>query len=144
MRRRLTSAPAPRIQHRTVAHRFDKHYTLEEARTLLPQLRTWLNEIKELRHDLARHEKRLGGMMKEGDDLGGDLVNNWMRALAGLQKILVQFQRRRIQIKDLDRGLVDFPAIIGGREVFLCWEQDEDEIEFWHDLDTGYGGREKI
>jgi hypothetical protein len=42
------------------------------------------------------------------------------------------------------RGLVDFPAIMGGKEVFLCWESDEDDIEFWHDLETGYGGREKL
>ena len=48
------------------------------------------------------------------------------------------------QIKDLERGLIDFPAIVAGREVFLCWEQDEDDIEYWHDLDTGYAGREKL
>ncbi|HEU0039976.1 MAG TPA: DUF2203 family protein [Verrucomicrobiae bacterium] len=40
--------------------------------------------------------------------------------------------------------MVDFPAIIGGKEVFLCWEQDEAGIEFWHDLDAGYGGRERL
>ena len=40
--------------------------------------------------------------------------------------------------------LIDFPAIIGGREVFLCWEQDEDDIEFWHDIDAGYAGRERL
>ena len=43
-------------------------------------------------------------------------------------------QRREIQIKDVDGGLGDFPAIIGGKEVFLCWEQDEKDIEFWHDF----------
>jgi hypothetical protein len=47
-------------------------------------------------------------------------------------------------LKDLERGLIDFPAIIGGKEVFLCWEQDEEDIEFWHDLDAGYAGRERL
>ena len=47
-------------------------------------------------------------------------------------------------MKDLSRGLVDFPALIGGREVFLCWEADEDDVEFWHELESGYGGREKL
>jgi hypothetical protein len=61
-----------------------------------------------------------------------------------MQEVLAEFQRRRIFIKDLERGLVDFPAIIGGREVFLCWEQDEADIEFWHDLDAGYTGRERL
>jgi hypothetical protein len=44
----------------------------------------------------------------------------------------------------VDRGLVDFPAILGGREVFLCWEKDEQDIEYWHDLDSGYSGRERF
>jgi len=47
-------------------------------------------------------------------------------------------------VKDLDRGLVDFPSLKGDKEVFLCWEQDEDDIQFWHDLDSGYAGRERL
>ena len=71
-------------------------------------------------------------------------MNTWVRTLAELDAVLREFQRREIQVKDLDRGLVDFPAIIGGKEVFLCWEQDEEDIEFWHDLDAGYAGRERL
>jgi hypothetical protein len=57
---------------------------------------------------------------------------------------LQEFRRRQIQVKDLRRGLLDFPALRDGREVFLCWEKDEEDIEFWHDLETGYGGRERL
>ncbi len=61
----------------------------------------------------------------------------------------MNLQLRRIQelgvvVKDFDRGLVDFPHLRGGREVFLCWELDEDDIEFWHDLDCGYADRERL
>jgi hypothetical protein len=125
-------------------HRFDKHYTREEARELLPQVRQWLVELNRHREEMQRYEKRLSGLTEQGNDIGGDTVNNWIRALAGMQSLLAEFQRRRIFIKDLSRGLIDFPAIIGGREVFLCWEQDEDDIEFWHDLETGFTGREKL
>jgi len=125
-------------------HRFAKHYTREEAQALLPQLRQWLKRLNELRHDMERNDKRLASLMHPGHDLGGDLVNKWVRTLADMQELLGEFQRRDIQIKDLERGLLDFPAIIGGKEVFLCWEQDEDAVEFWHDLDTGYGGRERL
>jgi len=125
-------------------HRFDKHYTREEASALLPQIRTWLERLNGLRQDLERFDKRMSGLTEQGNDIGGETVNNWIRALAEMQEGLAEFQRRRIFIKDLERGLVDFPAIIGGREVFLCWEQDETEIEFWHDLDTGYTGRERL
>ncbi len=125
-------------------HRFRKHYTRDEAQALLPQLRQWLNRMNELRHEVERSDKRLTSLMHPGNDLGGDLVNKWIRTLAQMQELLAEFQRRDIQIKDLERGLLDFPAIIGGKEVFLCWEQDEDAVEFWHDLDTGYSGRERL
>ena len=125
-------------------HRFDKHYTRDEARELLPQIRKWLEQLNRLRSDLDRFDKRLSGLMERGDDVGGDTVNTWIRTLANMQEVLVEFQRRRIFVKDLERGLVDFPAIIGGKEVFLCWEQDEENIEFWHGLDTGFSGRERL
>ena len=124
--------------------RFDKHYTREEVRALLPHIRQWLGRLNRLRQDLECFDKRLSGMAEQGNDIGGETVNNWIRALADMQEALAEFQRRRIIIKDLERGLVDFPAIIGGREVFLCWEQDEEDIEFWHDLDTGFTGRERL
>jgi hypothetical protein len=57
---------------------------------------------------------------------------------------LFEFYSRDIQIKDLERGLVDFPAFIDGNEVFLCWEESEPDIQFWHPLDAGFAGREKI
>jgi hypothetical protein len=125
-------------------HRFEKHYTREEANTLLPQIRNWLARLNRQREDLHRHEKRLGGMTEQGNDIGGETVNNWIRTLADMQEILSEFQHRQIFIKDLERGLLDFPAIIGGKEVFLCWEQDEEQVEFWHDLETGFGGRERL
>ena len=125
-------------------HRFQKHYTREEAQAFLPTLRKWLKRLNELRAEMERSDKRLTSLMHPGNDLGGDLVNKWIRTLAEMQELLGEFQRRDIQIKDLERGLLDFPAIIGGKEVFLCWEQDEEDVEFWHDLDTGYGGRERL
>lgn len=128
----------------TMELRFEKHYTREEARALLPDVRRWLERLNRLRKDVEKLERRLSQMAAQAADIGGDTVNEWIRALADMQEVLVEFQRRQILIKDLDRGLVDFPAIIGGREVFLCWESDEDDIEFWHDLESGFAGRERL
>jgi hypothetical protein len=97
-----------------------------------------------LRGDLEKQEERLEGLMAPGCDLGGNFVNAWVRTLANTKAMFLEFHRRDIQIKDPARGLIDFPAIIGGKEVFLCWEKDEEDIEFWHDLDSGYAGREKL
>ena len=47
-------------------------------------------------------------------------------------------------LRDLDRGLIDFPAVRDGEEVYLCWEEGEDEIGFWHELDAGHAGRQPL
>jgi hypothetical protein len=127
-----------------MAYQFQKHYTRDEARGLLEDIRGWLKEISERRGELEKYEERLSGLMAPGSDLGGETVNAWIRTLVRLDTVVREFQRRGIQVKDLDRGLIDFPAIIGGKEVFLCWEQGEEDIEFWHDLDAGYAGRERL
>jgi hypothetical protein len=124
--------------------RYEKHYTREEARALLPEIRRWLERLNRLRKDVEMLEKRLSQLAAQTSDIGGESVNAWIRALADMQELLVEFQRRQIFIKDLERGLIDFPAIIGGREVFLCWESDEDDIEYWHELESGFAGRERL
>jgi len=126
------------------AMQFKKHYTRDEARALLPHVRLWLKRILQLREELQKAEERLNHLIEPGRDVGGPLVSTWLRTLADMKDVLAEFSRREIQIKDLERGLLDFPAVIGGNEVFLCWELGEEDIEFWHDLDTGYAGREKL
>ncbi len=121
-----------------------KHYTREEARAILPEVRRWLKELLELHHEFEQAEKRLSDLRKEGCDLGGAVVNGWVRVIARMNNLLLEFYSREILIKDLKRGLVDFPAVIGGKEVLLCWESGEPDIEFWHDLHAGYAGRQRI
>ena len=127
-----------------MSHHFTKHYTHDEARALLPQLKKWLQQLGHFREQLQKDEKRISAIMGKGADAGGETVNRRVRTLVDFQGLLAEFQSREIVIKDLDRGLVDFPAILGGREVFLCWEKDEEDIEFWHDLESGYAGRERL
>ena len=127
-----------------MAFQFRKHYTIEEARALLPELRLWLGELSRSREQVSQLDQRISQVIAGGYDTGGNMVNDWIRNLASIKRVLDRFKTREIQIKDIDRGLVDFPAMLAGREIFLCWEQDEDDIEFWHDLDTGYAGRERL
>lgn len=127
-----------------MAFLFHKHYTVEEARTLIPQLRAWLAELGQLRSSLKQLDDRIAQMLAGGADIGGESVHTQVRMMADLQHIIQEFEQRELQIKDAERGLVDFPAIVGGREVFLCWEKEDDDIEFWHDLNDGYAGRERL
>lgn len=127
-----------------MALRFQKHYSRAEARELLPQVREWLQQINHLRGKMDKYDQRLAGLATEGQDLGGETVNQSIKIVAEIKELLLEFQNREIYIKDVERGLIDFPALIGGREVFLCWEKDEEDIEFWHDIDSGFAGREPL
>jgi hypothetical protein len=124
--------------------KFATHYTRDEARALLPKIRKWLKRLVALREEIERREEELKKLSAPGKDLGGPAINHWVKAMAEVKSVLLEFHHRDIQIKDLDRGLIDFPAILDDKEVFLCWEQDEEDIEFWHDLDAGYPGRERL
>jgi hypothetical protein len=127
-----------------MAYQFAKHYTLAEARALLPEVRQWLVRLREHMQTFTQLEKRLASLSQDGSDLGGASVNDWVRQMQSVAELFAEFHRRDILIKDLDRGLVDFPSLKGDREIFLCWEQDDDDIQFWHDLDSGYSGREPL
>lgn len=127
-----------------MARRFSKHYSVAEARELIPQLRVWFQQLQRLQRDLASYDQSTEPRLTDGDDFGGGKVNQWIRNLSGFKEILDEFNQREIQVKDIERGLVDFPAIQAGREVFLCWEIEEDDITHWHDLDSGFAGREKL
>ena len=83
-------------------------------------------------------------MKAAGGNGGGKEASGYVSDLTRLNVLLQDFTRRGVIIKDFDRGLVDFPHMRDGREVLLCWELSEDQVRFWHDLETGYAGREPI
>ena len=104
-----------------MAYQFNKHYTREDARALLPHVRLWLKRLVHLRKQTQKSEKQVEELMQPGCDAGGPVVNELLRLLADLREVLLEFHQREIQIKDLERGLLDFPCIMEGKEVFLCW-----------------------
>ena len=57
---------------------------------------------------------------------------------------MIELRELEVVLRDLDRGLVDFPSLRDGREVYLCWQEGEDEIGFWHEPDAGFGGRRPL
>ncbi|MCS1409315.1 MAG: hypothetical protein M2R45_02495 [Verrucomicrobia subdivision 3 bacterium] len=125
-------------------YHFRKHYSIGEARELLPKIQEWLEALLQLRDELSKVDHLLESRLKTGADLGGNIVNDQLRAIVKFQKILGEFRARDIQLKDLDRGLIDFPHLRAGEEVFLCWENGEEDIGYWHELDAGFAGREPL
>ena len=126
-------------------YHFQKHFTLDEARALLPQLRRIFKDAHRRRDVVQETDAELGKKLEQtGTDVGGEKVSGLLMDMLQLNLQLQRIQEMGVQIKDFDRGLLDFPHLREGREVFLCWELDEDDIEFWHDIDTGYAGRERL
>lgn len=124
--------------------RFAQHYTLEQARALLPKVRQWLRDLQTHGQALEAMDFQLHQARQGGEDLGGPEVHEWVRLNVLCMELLTEFQRRQIFIKDIRRGLVDFPSLRDDREVFLCWEMGEKDILFWHELEAGYAGRQAI
>ncbi|NQU12311.1 DUF2203 domain-containing protein [bacterium] len=126
-------------------HQFAKHFTLAEARALLPKLRRLFQDIQRQRQLALRADEQLSqAVTRSGGDAGGRVTVSLVNHLHQMNRRIHRIQGLGIQIKDFDRGLIDFPHLRNGQEVFLCWELEEDDVEFWHGLDDGYAGRERL
>jgi len=124
--------------------RHRRHYTLEEARALLPWLRRRLAEMRDARSKLSNAEgKRALAALAPGNG-GGHAGTAAGDAFLVLQRAVGALEEREIVLRDLDRGLVDFPALREEREIYLCWVHGENDIGFWHELDAGYAGRQPL
>ena len=112
---------------------------------MIPELRRAFRDAHRRRDVVHQTDKELGETLEQtGSDVGGEKVSGLLMDMLQLNTQLRHIQEMGVQIKDFDRGLVDFPHLRDGREVFLCWELEEDDIEFWHDIDSGYAGRERL
>ena len=125
-------------------YRYKKHYTLAEARAMLPKITEWLEDLTRLREEHEKLSQRVSNLVSAQSDVGGESVNNSLKVLFAMQAIYEAFKKHDIQLKDTERGLIDFPSRRGTREVFLCWEKGEEDIAHWHELDAGYDGREPL
>ena len=126
-------------------HQFQKHFTVAEARALLPELRQIFHDAHRRRDRFTKADASLGESLETaGGDLGGPQVSAVLMDLLQMNSQAARVVALGVQLKDFDRGLVDFPHLRDGREVFLCWELDEEDIGFWHDIDSGYGARERL
>lgn len=121
-----------------------KLFTIDEANALLPSVRQILRKIQRSRRRLSTYREAAklaadgaeqGGGGMEGGALYATILTNFTEEIGELDTL-------GVQLKDFDRGLVDFPSLREGRVVLLCWQLGEgDQLEWWHDMDAGFGGR---
>lgn len=132
-----------------MSRRFARYFTVEEARALVPRLRGLLTAMQAEKQQIDREAlalQRLTPLVQQNGHAVEALHHE--RRLAELVRALRQKLRvineLGVEVKDLDLGLVDFPSLRDGREVYLCWKVDEPTVEYWHELDAGYRGRQPL
>jgi hypothetical protein len=123
----------------------ERIFTLAEANSLLPPLRSILEEIggtwtrmKSLNPDIqkARDNAPFDGFSPRGIE--------YVESTAHLMLLIHEIKDMGVLLKDVDKGLCDFPYVKNGRVVYLCWHLGENAIEYWHDVEAGFAGREPL
>lgn len=121
-----------------------RHYSVEQANAALGWVGERLARLRAARERLNDDEAREALSEASPSNGGGQPGRVVSEAFLELRGALAELQAMEVVLRDLDRGLVDFPARRDGREVYLCWMEGEGEIAFWHDPDSGYAGRQPL
>ncbi|MCR4339688.1 MAG: DUF2203 domain-containing protein [Gemmatimonadaceae bacterium] len=124
-------------------------FTLEQANRMLPLIRRIVEDIVQ---DYARWREQVGVLEvvaagRRGDSLPNEaekVEEDAQRLAADIERYVTELRELGVDFKGFDQGLVDFPAELDGRLVYLCWKLGEDSVEYWHDVDAGYAGRQKL
>lgn len=126
--------------------RHTRHYTLEQAHAA----RGWVGErvrcVRRARRTLASLGPGVAvGIGTLDPESGGSYPSRELaRPLVTLSRAVSDLESVEVVLRDVERGDVDFPAIRDGCEVYLCWRLEEDQIRFWHPVDSGYAGRRPL
>jgi hypothetical protein len=124
--------------------RHERHYSVDEANAALEAVAKLIGRLRDARTGLGDQEVRAALAEAAPANGGGEPGRVVSQAFLELRSALLEMQSMEVVLRDLDRGLVDFPSMREGQEVYLCWEEGEDEIGFWHDPDTGFAGRKPL
>ncbi len=126
-----------------------RYFTVEEARTLVPRLRGLLTALQAEKRELDRELAELRRLTPIAFLNGhGVRLHAHEARVAELTRAIRekvrQIHQLGVEVKDLDMGLVDFPSLRDGREVYLCWKVDEPTVAYWHERDAGFRGRQPL
>ena len=124
-----------------------KLFTVEEANSLLPSVRPILKSIQKSHRRLITFQGAAKQAAHGAERGGGGMLPGprYAELLVELSTHAGQLESLGIQLKDYQRGLIDFPSMRDGRVVLLCWKADEgDRLEWWHDVEAGFAGRQPL
>jgi hypothetical protein len=120
-------------------------FTLTEANQALSTIRAWMDEVMQIRQRIIDHQPEIWSAVEKTAGNGGNpVIAKMVFDFEKFDALLHKIQDAGAQIKDINIGLLDFPAQKDGREVCLCWKYGEGDIAYWHEVDAGYAGRQPI
>jgi hypothetical protein len=130
----------------------NKHFTLDEARKHVPWLAQLFADLRPLRERAQELGAETRALEQRIGSNGGSTTRDRLEQQRGLLDEVVgqinvkadAISERGILVKGIEPGLVDFPSLREGREVYLCWREGEAQIDFWHEVDTGFPGRQPL
>jgi hypothetical protein len=124
---------------------FQRYFTKEQANQLLEVLQPLVSEMMEAAEVLLSHHPEIAPMLDKAINNGGIRKPGTALAVSlRVQDLATQIKSYDVLIKDVRNGLIDFPSKKEGRIVLLCWRYGEPEVAFWHEIDTGFAGRQAI
>jgi hypothetical protein len=130
-----------------------RYFRLEQAQALIPEIEPLIRQAVTLKGSYEKSESDLRAASQRIAMLGGAQVDrSQLLSLrsrmdasgARLKELLEEIQGYGCLVKDLDSGLLDFPTLYRGEEVYLCWRLDEPDIQYWHPVQDGFQGRKLI
>lgn len=122
-----------------------RYFTLSEANEALKTIRPLMDEVLAIRRKvLANQPEAWTAIEKSAGNGGSQALSRLVQDFGRFDALIHQIQSTGAQIKDVNIGLLDFPAMRDGREVYLCWKHGEEDIAFWHEIDAGFAGRQPI
>jgi hypothetical protein len=122
-----------------------KHFTLDEANRTLTVLAPRLERLGRMMAELEAHAPPAPPDLRTFGLEGGQAVPlTYLRGVEAVAEETGRLAASGVVVRDLRKGLIDFPALLDGREVFLCWQRGEDEIAFYHEQDAGFSGRQPL
>ncbi len=122
-----------------------RYFSIEEANRALDVIRPLMDEVQASRTAiLARRPELWPALERAAGNGGNSALSGMIKEFDRLNDLVHQIMATGAQIKDLNTGLLDFPAWRGDHEVLLCWRHGERQVLFWHELDAGFAGRRPI
>jgi hypothetical protein len=129
-----------------------KLFTVEQANATLPLVRAIVEDLARLSKDVVERRERLAFLTNGRNGRSADMYGAEVEEIEGelesdtqqLYDFVEELRQLGVEPKNGPEGLVDFPSLMDGRVVYLCWRLGESEVQFWHELDAGFAGRQSL